>query len=249
MWQFLNSGFQSGSFNMQADESLALAVSRGEGAPTVRVYGWKPWALSLGWNQSPGDIRTEKAESDGVDIVRRPTGGRAVLHAQELTYAVVMPAEGRSVGEVYRLISRGLVAGVKRMGIPAAIETSSPSASSLYRGAACFVSAARFEIKVNGKKIIGSAQRRYAGRDGDVVLQHGSLLLGEAHRTITEYLVLPEREREELMSELQERSTDLGTILRRPVSFEEAAAAIRSGFEEAWGMTFQTAPSLEEQTA
>ena len=234
---------------MQTDESLALALARGEGVPTVRVYGWAPWALSLGWNQSQDDIRAEKAESDGIDIVRRPTGGRAVLHAQELTYTVVMPAEGRNVGEVYRLISRGLVAGVQRMGIPAAIETSSPSASSLYRGAACFVSAARFEIKVGGKKVIGSAQRRYAGTGGDVVLQHGSILLGGAHTAITEYLVLPEQEREELATELHERSTDLGAILGRIVSFEEAAAAVRSGFEESWGVTFQTAPSLEGHTA
>jgi lipoate-protein ligase A len=135
------------------------------------------------------------------------------------------------------------------MGIPAAIETSNPSASIVYRGAACFVSAARFEVKVNGKKIIGSAQRRYAGTAGEVVLQHGSLLLGPAHRAITEYLVFSDRSREELRTELEERSTDLEAILRRPVRFDEAAAAIRSGFEEAWSMIFQTAPSLEGQTA
>lgn len=210
---------------MQTDESLALALGRGEGIPTVRVYGWTPWTLSLGWNQSADDIRTDKAESAGIDIVRRPTGGRAVLHAQELTYAVVLPAEGRSVSDIYRFISRGLIAGVHRLGIPAAIETGSPSASTLYRGAACFVSAARFEIKAGGKKIVGSAQRRYTGRDGDVVLQHGSILLGPAHKAITEYLVLPERERQELTTELHERSTDLETILGRPVSYNEIGRA------------------------
>ena len=248
MWQFLNSGFQTGSVNMQTDESLALALSRGEGTPTVRVYGWIPWALSLGWNQSQDDIRTKKAESDGIDIVRRPTGGRAVLHARELTYAVVMRVEERSVSEIYRVVSRGLIAGVRRLGIPAGIETGNPPGSSLYRGAACFVSAARFEIKVDGKKIVGSAQRRYTGSGGeDVVLQHGSLLLGGEHRAITDYLVLSEREREDLMVELRERSTDLETILGRTVSFDEAARAILSGFEEAWGMTFQPVPSLEVQ--
>ncbi|MEX2115452.1 MAG: lipoate--protein ligase family protein [Bacteroidota bacterium] len=231
---------------MQTDVSLALALGRGDGIPTVRVYGWAPWALSLGWNQSLDDIRTEKTESDGIDIVRRPTGGRAVLHARELTYSVVMPLEERSVSEIYRIVSQGLIAGVRRLGIHAAIETGIPSGSSLYRGAACFVSTARFEIKVDGKKIVGSAQRRYAGSGGeDVVLQHGSLLLGNDHRTITEYLVLPERERKELAAELRERSTDLETILGRPVLFEEAASAIHSGFEEAWGVTFQPATSLE----
>ncbi len=231
---------------MQTDESLALALGRGKGISTVRVYGWAPWALSLGWNQSVDDIRAQKAALDGIDIVRRPPGGMAVLHARELTYSVVMPLKGQSAGEVYRNVSRGLVAGVRRMGVHAAIETGNPSGSSHYRGAACFVSAARFEINVDGKKIVGSAQRRYAGLCGeDVVLQHGSLLLGGGHRTITDYLVLPEQEREELAVELRERSTDLETVLGRAVSFDEAALAIRSGFEEAWSITFQSAMYLE----
>jgi lipoate-protein ligase A len=197
------------------------------------------------------DIRIDKVQSDGIDIVRRPTGGRAVLHATELTYSVVMPAEGRSVSEIYRIISRGLVAGVRRLGVNAAIENGNPSASALYRGAACFVSAARFEVKVDGKKIVGSAQRRYAGVNGEeVVLQHGSLLLGCEHRSITKYLVLPETEREHLTAELHERSTDLETILGQPVSFDEAALAIQSGFEEAWGVAFgiATAPTFEPQS-
>lgn len=230
---------------MQIDESLALSLCRGNGVPTLRVYGWAPWALSLGWNQSMDDVRVEKAQSDGIDIVRRPTGGRAVLHARELTYSVVMPLEGRSVNEVYRIVSQGLITGVRRLGVHAAMENGNPSASALYRGAACFVSAARFEVKVHGKKIVGSAQRRYAGASGeDVVLQHGSLLLGGEHRTITEYLALPESERLHLTAELHERSTDLETILGHPVSFDDAARAIQSGFEEAWDVTFRTAPTL-----
>ncbi len=233
---------------MQTDESLALSLCRGSGLPTLRVYGWSPWALSLGWNQSPDDIRIEEAQSDGLDIVRRPTGGRAVLHAEELTYSVVMPVDGRNVGEIYRIISEGLVAGVRRLGVNATIENGTPSVSALYRGAACFVSAARFEVKVGGKKIVGSAQRRYAGVNrGDVVLQHGSLLLGGEHRNIANYLVLPDAEREHLRVELHERSTDLETLLGHPVSFDEAARAIVSGFEEAWGATFRVAssPTLE----
>lgn len=231
---------------MQTDESLALALGRGEGVPTVRVYAWAPWALSLGWNQPMDDIRVEKAQSDGIDIVRRPTGGRAVLHARELTYSVVMPLEGRSVSEIYRIVSQGLIEGVEDLGVKASIETGNPSASALYRGAACFVSAARFEIKANGKKIVGSAQRRYAGAHGeDVVLQHGSLLLGGEHKTIADYLVLPESECETLTTELRERSTDLETILGRRITFDEAARAIRSGFEKAWGVTFQPATILE----
>lgn len=236
---------------MQTDESLALSLCRGVGLPTLRVYGWAPWALSLGWNQSIDEVRVDRAHSDGIDIVRRPTGGRAVLHARELTYSVVMPSEGRSVSEIYRIVSRGLVAGVRRLGVNAVIESGHPSASALYRGAACFISAARYEVNVDGKKIVGSAQRRYAGVQGeDVVLQHGSLLLGGEHRAITKYLALPEAEREHLMAELHDRSTDLETILGRPVPFEEAAGAIQSGFEEAWGVTFRavSAPTFEPQS-
>lgn len=238
-WRFLNSGKGPGRVNMETDEGLARALLRGDGFPTIRVYGWSPRTLSLGWNQSPEEVLLDRVEADGIDVIRRPTGGRAVLHADELTYSVVMRAEGKSVGEMYGTISEGLLCAVRRLGVDAAMERrgAGSEGGSGIRSAACFVAAAKSEIVVGGRKLVGSAQRRYGapGRE-DVVLQHGSLLLGDDHIRIVEYLRMSEDMRETLWRELRRRSTNLSAELGRRVPFEEAAAAVKEGFEEAWGV-------------
>lgn len=253
-WRFLNSGECAGRLNMETDEGLALSLLRGEGFPSIRVYGWNPWTLSLGWNQSPEDVLVDRAEADGIEVVRRPTGGRAVLHADELTYSVVMKAEGKSVREIHRMISEGLLCGVRRLGVEAALEERGGDfpAGSGFRSAACFVAAARSEIVVAGRKLVGSAQRRYGaqGRE-DVVLQHGSLLLGDDHIRIVDYLRMPGDMRDALRRELRRRSTNLSAELGRRVSIEEAAAAVKEGFEEAWGVrlwSIAIVPEREHET-
>lgn len=241
------------SKNMETDERLALGLAAGEGMPTVRVYAWQPWAVSLGWNQSLDEIETDRARGDGLDIIRRPTGGRAVLHATELTYSVVMEAGDRNVGELYRMISEGLLRGIRNLGVDARLEARGETVSRDRdgRSAACFVATARSEIVVAGRKLVGSAQRRYGvpGRS-DVVLQHGSLLLDDDHLRIVDYLRMPEDRKEALREELMRRSTDVAAVLGRPVSFAEAADAVRRGFEEAWGVTFgDEIPAMDHETA
>lgn len=255
-WRFLNSGAGPASHNMQRDEEIALALVRGDGVPTLRVYAWKPWAISIGWNQSFDEIAMERVEADGIDMIRRPTGGRAVFHARELTYSVVMDANGRSVADLYRLISEGLVCAVRKLGVDASMESRviDVPAAGRARTAACFAATTRSEIVVGMKKLVGSAQRRY-GAPGkqDVVLQHGSLLLSSEHARIVEYLQLPRNRREILRQELLNRSTDVSAALGRPASFAEAVVAVREGFEEAWGISFQETPGIllerEHETA
>ena len=248
-WQFIDNGFSDGRTNMKADEDLARRLVEASGLPTVRVYGWNPPAISLGWNQSKDEILHEKARREGVDVVRRPTGGRAILHAGELTYCVVMSvAEGTSVSEVYRHVSEGLLAGLEDLGVSASLEKSQPHFPSLYRNpdsVSCFVSSARHEIKVSGRKLVGSAQRRYRGRDArEIVLQHGSILIDPSHRAIVRYLALDEDRRASMAQLLRERTTDLSEILERTVSFEEVAEAIRKGMERAWEIEFDDSPEL-----
>jgi lipoate-protein ligase A len=184
-WRFENTGVRSGVFNMEYDEALARMLVDGTGNSTIRVYGWRPFAISLGWNQSMDEIDRNKTLAAGIDVVRRPTGGRAILHANELTYSVVMRVYGKNVLTVYEDISRALIAGLRELGVIAAIEKSQPNFPSLYRSAsavACFSSTGRYEIKYNSRKLVGSAQRRYAVGDGEeVVLQHGSILIGPEH--------------------------------------------------------------------
>ncbi len=240
-WRFENTGACSGVFNMQYDETLAKALLNGSGMPTIRVYGWKPFAISLGWNQSINEIDQIKAFADGIDVVRRPTGGRAILHSEELTYSVVMPANGKNILNVYEEISCALIKGLQELGVLVAIEKSQPNFPLMYKStfaAACFSSTGRYEIKCNGKKLVGSAQRRYAIGDGnEVVLQHGSVLIGSGHKRIVKYINFDlEEKREALNRELIEKTTDLNRELNRHVSFEETAEAILYGFKKEWSI-------------
>ena len=245
-WRFEDTGARAGRVNMQTDERLAQALVDGSGLPTLRVYRWNPPAISLGWNQSFDEIDLPHAAAEGIDVVRRPTGGRAILHSDELTYCVVMPAEGKKILGAYEEISRALVHALRTLGIGAGMEKSQPHFPSLYReasAAACFSSAGRYEVKWNGKKLIGSAQRRYACADGsEVVLQHGSILLGPDHKRLTKYLNLPsEDHRRRLADILDEQTTDLRTILGSVVPPDDLADAVRRGFEEEWGIHFEAA--------
>jgi lipoate-protein ligase A len=238
-WQFENTGHRTGVFNMEYDETLSQKLVNSDGQSTIRVYGWNPPAISLGWNQSMDEVDLKKTAAAGIDVVRRPTGGRAILHSDELTYSVTMRVKGKTILTVYDEISRALVTGLEYLGANVAIEKSQPHFPSLYKTAsavACFSSAGRYEIKWNGKKLVGSAQRRYATPDGEeVVLQHGSILLGPDHKRMVDFLRLPsEDQRIALCDELDAKTTDLSTVLQRSVSFEEAAEAVLFGFQSAW---------------
>jgi len=251
-WRFENTGAHSGVFNMEYDESLAQALVEDRGQPVIRVYRWQPYAVSLGKNQSMDEINLRSLTDSGIDVVRRPTGGRAILHANELTYSVAMKVHGKNILTVYEKISRALIAGLWELGASVSIEKNQPDFPSLYRNAsamACFSSAGRYEIKWNNKKLVGSAQRRYpAGRGDEVVLQHGSVLLGPEHKEIIKYLNLPtEDHRDSLKRELDEKTIDVSTIVHRTVSFAEAADAILLGFKNAWSIVPEVVHVADEK--
>lgn len=253
LWRYEDSGPWPGEINMRRDTEMAAELTYGEGRPSIRFYAWNPYAISIGWNQSLDDVDVEKAQAAGLDIVRRPTGGRAILHAEELTYCVAMPALGRGVQQAYEHISRALIEGLRRLGIDAAVERSQPNFADLYRestGMACFSSAGRYEIKCGGRKLVGSAQRRYHRPDGtEVVLQHGSILIGPEHKRLVEFLRVPSDEyRDRLRWLLDEQTTDLQSLLCRAVSFGEVAGALKEGFQRVWNIRFEPArsPVMEE---
>ena len=154
-WQYLNSGFCSGRYNMRVDELLAERLAAGEGFPTLRVYGWKPFAVSIGYNQNSGDFDEARCAARGIDIVRRPTGGRAIFHAEELTYSVVMFSRGKSVSDSYCEISRALLSGLRMLGADAEYAMTQPNLPLLYRsrtGIPCFASTTKYEIQYQGQK-------------------------------------------------------------------------------------------------
>ncbi len=235
-WNIIDTGTQTGRWNMDFDRDLAAALQRGEALPTLRLFGWKPWAVSLGYHQNESDIDRDRCAEFGIDIVRRPTGGRAILHANELTYSVVMYAEGKGITETYSAISKALVEGLSQIVPSVSYETSQPNFAAMYKeeeSIPCFSASARYEVQIGGKKLVGSAQRRFVapGRP-EVVLQHGSILLGNEHRLLAELLRLRRTDiKEKIAADIEHKTIDLSTAAGRTVSYGEAARAVRIGFE------------------
>jgi lipoate-protein ligase A len=226
---------------MAVDDAILEGVNRGSSPPTLRVYAWEPPTVSTGHSQKASvELDLEACRRRGFGVVRRPTGGRAVLHAGELTYSVVgrsgEPPLGGTIGESYRAIANGLLSGLEQLGVCA--ELAAVATAHRDRGGVappCFVSAGRFEVVVSGRKLIGSAQRRL----GAAVLQHGSLLTDETHVQLADVLrVDKEADRAAIRRTLVSKTTNLTAILSRSLGFEELAYAMRVGFERAWGITF-----------
>lgn len=236
-FEFIDTGYHTGQFNMDFDVQRAEAVDAGTANPMIRVYRWDPWCISLGRHQKETDINAEATKRDGIDIVRRPTGGRAILHAEELTYSAIFPSEGRGIMEVYKLISEALSAGLATLAPGVEMAKSQPNFAKLYKepgSVPCFSSSARYEIIHNEKKLVGSAQRRIGG----TVLQHGSILIGDAHLRLSEYLAMDAEASALLRSDLEAQTCTLNEVLGRSVLYDEVREAIRKGFETSWDLRF-----------
>jgi len=186
VWRVLSDGPNDGPWNMAVDEAIAGAVGAGRVPPTVRFYTWGTPTVSLGCLQAArGAVATEMWGQGGLSVVRRPTGGRAVLHDDELTYSVCVPLDGFwgrvSVTESFRVIGAGLVVGLRRLGVAATLGECGGTARD--RSSACFQTPRMPAVLTAGRKLVGSAQRRWE----TVLLQHGSLLLSvdlEMHQAV-----------------------------------------------------------------
>jgi lipoate-protein ligase A len=253
-WRFLNTRFENAFFNMAADEAVLESVREGVSPPVFRAFGWRPPGLSFGYAQRVGrEVDLGRCREMGVEVVRRPTGGRAVLHWNELTYSVLCrgddPLVGGGVLEAYRRISECLVAGLRLFGVAAdLVRAEPPSVRPIGESVTspCFSSAARHEVVINGRKLIGSAQRRM----GDLLLQHGSLILGPEHKRIVDLLRLTSDDlRAQFRRELDEGTTSLEEALGRPVAFDDLAECLRQGFEQRLGLPFVEQPLTGRERA
>lgn len=221
----LNTGLGDGAYNMALDQALVLSVGSGASLPIIRFFGWDPPAVSLGYNQKIMDLDAEACRRAGFDIVRRPTGGRAVIHQDEFTYSVIAPEDdpviGGTIMEAYARIAQGLLAGLKILGVDAEMVRSEAPDVPAAASALCFAAAGRYEITAGGKKLVGSAQRRMNG----VILQQGSLLMncGQEHKFFS-------RDPREV------RAGTLREILGRAPAFDEVATAMEHGFRRSWGI-------------
>ena len=233
-WRIIITAPTHGTWNVAADESILEHVGREEAPPTLRLYAWAPACLSLGHAQPFADIDVSRLEQRGWEMVRRPTGGRAILHTDELTYSVIAPTNERhvagSVLESYNRLACALLRAVRSLGLDAQSNPLRAELSSQHGSAnpVCFEVPSAYEITVGGKKLIGSAQARR--KEG--VLQHGSLpLVGDLAR-ITEALVFQdESARLAAAQRLLERATTVEAALGERISWDEAAQAFSRAFE------------------
>ncbi len=230
-WRLLISEPLDGAANMAVDEALLLARISDQGPPTLRFFSWEPPTVSLGYGQ-PVDrrINLEACRCLGIGLVRRPTGGSAVYHdtrLREVTYSVVasagdFPGADDLLG-TYRVIGRGLTAGLRRLGVPAELVPIVKASSRQAPPTFCFARTGSYELVVGGRKIVGSAQRRQAG----AFLQHGSILLdADAERL---RLLFPGQDPLAGM-------TTLAAVLGRPVGFDVLVPALVAGMREALGV-------------
>ncbi len=233
-WRLIvDSEARTGAENMALDEAIMEAVAAGESPPTLRLYQWEPPCLSLGKRQPLDGVDLAECHATGVDVVRRATGGWAILHTNELTYSVTLrpddPRVSGAILDTYRTLSLGLIAGLWLLGAEAEMNPVIPGGTQ-NSSAACFEVPSAYEITVAGRKLIGSAQTRPAGK----VLQHGSLpLYGDIARVARYLTFAVEDDRVALEAHLRARATTLSDALVRQITFVEAAQAMAHGFAEA----------------
>ena len=238
--RFLNTGESTAAWNMAVDELLfeSCRAHLREGLPpeeaplTFRVYAWSPPAISLGRGQAAErDIFIERLADEGIDICRRLTGGRAVLHDCELTYSVTgsQALLGDVIEETYHTISRGLAEGLASLG--AQVELAPPSGSAYASQGSCFATASVWELAIGGKKMVGSAQCR----EGGAVLQHGSVLLRSSEERLAS--LLKPRGAERMLSR-NVHAVGLWEVLGEEITFHELAEALKAGLEKVLGFRF-----------
>jgi lipoate---protein ligase len=209
-YRLLDTGKQSAAMNMAIDEAIIMSKTA-----TLRFYGWEPPAITLGYFQSAEkEVDLERCAEEGIDVIRRLTGGGAVFHDKEITYSFIVPEDSREVSknilESYGQICGFVIAGLKKLGIGAEFKPIN-------------------DIVVGGRKISGNAQTRR----GRMLLQHGTILLDVDVARMFSLLKVPdEKIRDKMISAVEERVTSLRALLGREVGFDEAKFAIASAFKE-----------------
>lgn len=230
-WRLILSEPLPGAMNMAIDSAILAAVEEGISPPTLRLYSWNPPCLSLGYNQPYSDVDIDQLTDRKWDVVRRPTGGRAILHTDELTYAVIGPkSDPRLAGSLmnsYQNISQALFNALSLLGLPVEVHTGkNPQA---HHQPVCFENPSDFEITASGKKIIGSAQ----ARKKNCLLQHGSLPLSGDLTRITQVLSYPSVKARQMAGEIiLQKGATVAQVLGEVISWTRASQAYQAGFSQ-----------------
>jgi lipoate-protein ligase A len=245
IWRLLIDSDLPGAHNMARDVAILETVSEGESLPTLRLYGWSPPCLTLGRHQDTDAADLEFCRAEGIDVVQRPTGGRALLHHLELTYAVIAPLGlgplPRALQKAYSRICGALVRAMQCLGVEAVltggdVNLKLPGPRSTIP---CFEAPAGGEVVVAGRKLIGSAMRAHNG----VILQHGAILLGWDGRLQAGSMGLADD------SSLRPHITSLGHELDQPPNRRGLERAIAQAFADEFEITFEKGDLTAAETA
>ncbi len=227
-------GALTGSENMRRDLLLVEQVREGSVDIAFRTYQWTPWCVSLGTHQSASAIDLDMCVERGYDVVHRPTGGRAVLHANELTYALALRIpSGCKPLDVYKDFHAMLHSSLVSLAPELALSTAAPSlrdhyASSGPLGQVCFSAHAPSELLWHGRKVVGSAQRVVDG----IVLQHGSIVCGPEHLMLGELLAADNEVRERTVATMRRTSATLTDVAGHTITPSEVASALRASLTQ-----------------
>ncbi|MDR0525184.1 MAG: lipoate--protein ligase family protein [Spirochaetaceae bacterium] len=228
-FRLLRTGFQAGWYNLGLDEALLEAVAREASPPVLRFYGWRPAAVSLGYFQSlEEEVDAAACRREGVDIVRRVSGGGAVFHHRELTYSIILPEHhplaGKNIQESYSILAPGIIRGLALLGVSGEFAPIN-------------------DILAGGRKVSGNAQTRRRGG----VLQHGTVLLDLDVELMFSLLKVPPVKVSGLIQDVKDRVTCLKALVGRMVSYEEAESALLEGFRAGLSLDFSESVLTEEE--
>ena len=234
-FRLITSEPQNGFMNMAIDEAIAISCDKELSPPTLRLYTWNPPCISIGYFQDVNeDVDISECKRQNIDIVRRLTGGKAVLHNKELTYSIISPSKNHifqnGIKGSYKAIADCLLQGLKNIGVSGEI-TEMPSRKR--GGFSCFLDTSFYEVSVKGKKLIGSAQKRWR----NLFLQHGSVVISPSYIQLAGLLRFNnEEERTGFIKLHKEKSTSIEDEAKKMPDTAEIISAIKKGFEEKTGI-------------
>jgi lipoyl(octanoyl) transferase len=228
-WQLIDTAEGTGRYNMEFDLKLLTSAEKGEIPPTLRFYRWNPPAVSLGSGQKPEEeANLDFCRRNGIDVVRRPSGGGAILHEDEITYSFTAGISDHPAFQdllsSYYIIVEGLMEGLKKIGVNT--EVRGGKSSGPERCIPCFALSSRHDLVVNGKKIIGSAQRRKK----NAFMQHGSIPVSYNPQLVAKVFRNPQ--------DFFDKATSITEVLGRRPEDDKIKRALTKGIEEVLGVRF-----------
>lgn len=234
-WRFINTDYNDGFYNMAIDEAILNSVIEGKSPPTIRFYRWDPPTVTLGYFQKAHrEIDQELCQAKGIQVVRRLTGGRAILHDKELTYSIVVSDKQKQVSgsiiESYLKISRALVKGLLNFGVVVEMMARPCKEKG---SAACFDAPSWHEIVWQGRKLVGSAQTRKHG----CLLQHGSIPMVLDVELLFNLLKISNNQAKQRLKEnFRQKAVALEEILGKEIDYWDLAEALTEGFKQTFNI-------------